>query len=76
MGTILNKLWASKGNILIISLVIVFAWAYTLDRIKKPTIHPASPAGKTLEEIISGPVDHLPEPAWDKDFKSAVEAAE
>ena len=76
MGTILNKLWASKSKILIILLVIVFAWAYTLDRSKKPTIHPASPTGKTLEEIMSGPVDSSPETAWDKDFKSAVEAAE
>ena len=76
MGTILNKLWASKDKILIILLVIVFAWAYILDRSKKPTIHPASHAGKTLEEIMSGPVDSSPETAWDTDFKSAVEAAE
>ena len=76
MGTILNKLWASKDKILIILLVIVFVWANTLDYIKKPTIDPASPTGKTLEEIMSGPVDSSPETAWDKDFKSAVEAAE
>ena len=76
MGTILNKLWASKSKILIILLVIVFAWANTLDYIKKPTIHPASPTGKTLEEIMSGSVDNSSEPPWDKDFKSAVEATE
>ena len=76
MGTILNKLWASKGKILIILLVIVFAWAYTLDRSKKPTIHPASHAGKTLEEIMASPVDHLPEPAWDTEFKSAIRETE
>ena len=76
MGTILNKMWASKDKILIILLVIVFALAYIQDRSKKPTIHPASPPGKTLEEIMSGPVDSSPETAWDKDFKSAVEAAE
>jgi hypothetical protein len=73
MGTILNKLLASKGKILIILLVIVFAWAYILDRSKKSTIHPTSPAGKTLEEIMSGSADNPPETAWDKDFKSAVE---
>lgn len=76
MGTILNKLWASKGKILIILWVIVFAWAYTLDYIKKPTIHPASPAAKTLEEIMAGTTDNSPELAWDTDFKSAVEAIE
>lgn len=76
MGNILNKLWASKSKILIILLVIVFAWAYILDRSKKPTIHSASHAGKTLEEIMSGPVDSSPEPAWDTEFKSAIREAE
>ncbi len=65
MGTIINKLWASKGKILIILLVIVFACAYNLGYIKKSTIHPASPTAKTLEEIMTGPVDNSPEPAWD-----------
>lgn len=76
MGNILNILWASKSKILIILLVIVFALAYTLDRSKKPTIHPASPASKSLEEIMARPVDHSPDSTWDTEFKSAVEAIE
>ena len=73
MGTILNKLWASKGTILIILWVIVFAWIYNLDHIKKPPTHTAPLAGKTLEEIMSGTADNSPEPAWDTEFKSTVE---
>ena len=74
MGTILNKLWASKGTISIILWVAVFAWIYTLDYTKKPIIHHTQISGKTLEEIMATPVDKTAEPGWDKDFKSSIEA--
>ena len=76
MGTILNKLWDSKSTLIIVLWVIVFAWVYTLDYTIKPVTHTAPPVGKTLEEIMAGPVTHLPEPAWDTEFKSAIRGAE
>ena len=76
MGTILNKLWSSKGTVLIIFWVMVFAWVYTLDYTKKPIIHNPIPAGKTIEEIIASPVEQTPVAAWDTDFKSSIEALE
>jgi|688.fasta_scaffold1437324_2 hypothetical protein len=76
MYDFIKKLLDSKSTIILVLLVMVLAWAYTLDRGKKSTIHPASPAGKTLEEIMATPVAYSPETAWDTDFKSAVEATE
>ena len=76
MGTILNKLWASKNTILIILWLAAFAWIYSLDYAKKPVRHAPLPASKSLEEIMASPADNAPETAWDKDFKSSIEAAE
>lgn len=76
MGTILNKLWSSKGTIRVILWVVVFAWVYTLDYTRKPVRHTPPPAIKTLEEIMSGPVDNSPESPWDTDFQSAIRAEE
>ena len=76
MGTILNKLWSSKGTILIILWVIALSLVYALDYTRKPIKHTPQPTGKTLEEIMASPADNSPEPAWDKDFKSSIEAPE
>ena len=76
MGTILNKLWSSKGTMIIILWVIALALVYALDYTKKPIKHTLPPTGKTLEEIMANPAGNSPEPAWDKDFKSSIEALE
>ena len=73
MGTILNKLWASKNTIIIILSVVVFAWVYNLDYVRKPVTHTAPPTSKTLEEIMATSVDTAKEELWDTEFKSAVE---
>ena len=75
MGTILNKLWASKSTIAILLWVAVFAFAYNLDYIKKPKIV-YKPTGRTVEEIIATPIDNTPPQPWDTEFKSMIEAAE
>ena len=72
MHDFIKKLLDSKSTIFIILWVIVFAWVYSLDYAKKPVKY-TLPAGKPLEEIMATPVDNLPEPALDTDFKSAVE---
>jgi len=73
MTDILNKLWASKSTLVILVWIAVFAYAYNLDYIKKPTIV-SKPAGRTVEEIISTPVeDNTQPPTWDTEFKSTVE---
>jgi hypothetical protein len=71
MGTILNKLWASKSTIAILLWIAVFAYAYNLDYIKKPKIV-SKPVGRTVEEIIATPVDNPQPSEWDKDFKSSI----
>ena len=76
MHDFIKKLWDSKSTIIIVVWVVIFAWIYSLDYTRKPVTHPAPPVGKTLEEIMDGPVVHLPEPAWDADFKSAIREAE
>ena len=75
MGTILNKLWASKSTLVILVWIAVFAFTYNLDYIKKPKIV-TKPTGRTVEEIIATSVDNTQPPAWDTEFKSNVEAAE
>lgn len=72
MHDFIKKLLDSKSTIIIILWVMVFAWVYNLDSTRKSVTHTAPPAGKTLEEIMSGTTDNLPESAWDEDFKSAV----
>ena len=72
MTDILNKLWASKSTLVILVWIAVFAYAYNLDYIKKPTIV-SKPTGRTVEEIIATPVDNTQPIEWDKDFKSTVE---
>ena len=72
MHVILDKLWASKGTIAIILWVVVFAWAYNLDWVKKPIVQ-HKPTRKTVEEIMATPADTTQEAPWDKDFKSSVE---
>lgn len=73
MHAILTKLWASKGTIAIVLWVIVFAWAFNLDWVKKPIIK-LETHRRTVEEIIATPVDNAPVPVWDTEFKSTVEA--
>jgi hypothetical protein len=71
MGTILNKLWSSKGTIIILVWIAVFAYAYNLDYIKKPVINHI-PKGRTVEEIIATSIDNTAPPAWDTEFKSSI----
>ena len=73
MHDFIKKLLDSKSTIIIVLWIVVTAWVYTLDYTRKPVTHTALPVGKTLEEIMTGTTDNSPEPAWDKDFKSAVE---
>ena len=76
MHDFIKKLLDSKSTIIILLWIVIFAYAYNLDYIKKPVIHPAPSASKTLEEIMAGPIDNSPEPPWDTDFKSAIREAE
>ena len=76
MHDFIKKLWDSKSTLIIVLWVIAFTWVYTLDYTRKPVTHSAPPGGKPLEEIMAVTADNSPEPAWDKDFKSAIEAAE
>ena len=75
MHVILDKLWASKGTIAIVLWVAVFAWTYNLDWFKKPIIK-QEVTRKTVEEIMAVTADNSPEPAWDTEFKSSIEAAQ
>lgn len=72
MHDFIKKLLDSKSTMIIVLWVIVFAWIYSLDYAKKP-VNYTLPAGKPLEEIMVGPVNNSPEPAWDTEFKSTVE---
>jgi len=76
MHDFIKKLLDSKSTIIIVLWVIIFAWIYSLDYTRKSVTHTTLPAGKPLEEIMTSPVDHLPEPAWDTEFKSAIREAE
>ena len=76
MHDFIKKLWDSKSTLIMVLWVIVFAWVYNLDHIKKPVIHPAPPVGKTLEEIMASPVATVQEVPWDTEFKSAIREAE
>ncbi len=73
MHDFIRKLLDSKSTIIIVLLVVVFAWVYSLDYKKKPVPHTATSAGKTLEEIMATPVGNSTEPDFDTDFKSTVE---
>ena len=73
MHDFIRKLLDSKSTIIIVLLVVVFAWVYNLDYVSKSVTHTTPPTVKTLEEIMAMPVDNSPEPALDTDFKSAVE---
>ena len=72
MHDFIKKLLDSKTTIAILLWIAVFAWAYNLDWVKKPIVQ-HKPIGRTIEEIISTPVNAAQEAPWDKDFKSAVE---
>ena len=74
MHDVLTKLWASKGTIAIVLWVAVFAWIYNLDWSKKSIIKQEI-GRKTVEEIISSPVDYSAPLVWDTEFKSSIEAS-
>jgi hypothetical protein len=72
MHDFIKKLLDSKSTIIIVLWVIVFAWVYNLDWVKKPIIQ-HKPTGRTIEEIIATPVNKIVELNWDNDFKSSIE---
>ena len=74
MHDFIKKLLDSKTTIAILLWIAIFAWVYNLDWIKKPIVQ-HKPTGRTIEEIIATPVNKTVEPAWDTDFKSAIEDA-
>ena len=73
MHDFIKKLLDSKSTIIILLWVVVFAYIYNLDHVKKTIIQPTASKGRPIEEIIATPVDNSAELEWDKDFKSSIE---
>ena len=72
MHDFIKKLIDSKATIAILIWIFIFAWFYNLDWVKKPIVQ-HKPTGRTIEEIISAPVNKTVETSWDNDFKSNIE---
>lgn len=73
MHDFIKKLVNSKTTVAILLWILVFAWAYQFDWIKKPMVHKETNR-RTVEEIIATPVDKTLTEAWDTEFHSTVEA--
>ena len=73
MHDFIRKLVNSKTTVAILLWILVLAWAYQYDWIKKPMIHKETNR-RTVEEIIATPVDKTPTEARDTEFHSTVEA--
>lgn len=72
MHDFIRKLVNSKTTVAILLWILVLAWAYQYDWVKKPMIHKETNR-RTVEEIIATPVDKTTTEAWDNDFKSSIE---
>jgi hypothetical protein len=72
MYDFIKKLLDSKATLATLSCIVILAWVYNVDWVKKPMIQ-HNPTGRTIEEIIATPVSKTVETSWDHDFKSSVE---
>lgn len=66
------KLQRAKPILLFAGLAILGTVAFFVDNKSAPVVIPTVHNGKTIEEIMHGPVPKTSEPTWDKTFKSAI----
>jgi hypothetical protein len=66
------KLHRAKPVLLFFGIATLAGVAFTVDTKVPTVIHHQTSQGKTLEEIMHGPVPTTIEPAWDTDFKSSI----
>jgi hypothetical protein len=66
------KLQRAKPVLLFLGIAILAVSAFIVDTKAPKVIHHQTSQGKSLDEIMHGPVPVTIEPAWDTEFKSSI----
>jgi hypothetical protein len=66
------KLHRAKPVLLFVGIATLAVVAFTVDTKAPTVIYHQKSQGKSLEEIMHGPVPTTIEPAWDTEFKSSI----